>query len=67
MKKQLFLEDKIYIAGSTGMAGSAIIRSLKKSGYGKKENRGDLLTPARTELNLLNEYNVKKLVYKKLP
>ena len=41
MKKQLFLEDKIYIAGSTGMAGSAIIRSLKKSGYGKKENRGE--------------------------
>ncbi len=67
MKKQLFLEDKIYIAGSTGMAGSAIIRSLKKSGYGKKENRGDLLTPARTELNLLNEYNVKSWFIKNSP
>ena len=56
MKKHLFLDDKIYIAGSTGMAGSAIIRSLKKSGYGKKENRGDLLTPGRKELNLLDQH-----------
>ena len=36
MKKNLFLEDKIYIAGSRGMAGSAIIRSLKKVDMAKK-------------------------------
>ena len=67
MKKHLFLDDKIYIAGSTGMAGSAIIRSLKKSGYGKKENRGELFVPTRKELNLLDSNNVNSWFRKNSP
>ena len=67
MKKNLFLDDKIYIAGSTGMAGSAIIRSLKKSGYGKKENRGELFVPTRKELNLLDSNNVNSWFRKNSP
>ena len=45
MKKNLFLDDKIYIAGSTGMAGSAIIRSLKKVVMGKKKTKENFLSP----------------------
>ena len=56
MKKYIFPQDKIFIAGSTGMAGSAIVRSLQKYGYGKN---GELLTPNRQELNLLDTNNVK--------
>ena len=49
MTKPLNLNDRILIAGSTGMCGSAIVRSLKRKGY---ENT--LLTPTRKELNLEN-------------
>ena len=56
MKKYIFPEDKIFIAGSTGMAGSAIVRSLKKYGYGEKAK---LLTPNRRVLNLLDSNLVK--------
>lgn len=40
--------DRIFVAGHRGMAGSAICRSLKRSGYRQ------LLTPSREELDLLN-------------
>ena len=30
MKKEIFLDDKFFIAGASGMAGSAIYRSLVK-------------------------------------
>ena len=40
--------DHIFIAGSSGMAGSAIKRALSKSGY------NSLLTPNRQELDLTN-------------
>ena len=40
--------DRIFVAGHRGMAGSAICRSLKRSGYHQ------LLTPNREELDLLN-------------
>ncbi len=47
MKKNLINKsDNFFIAGSTGMVGSAICRRLKKSGY------GNLLTPSRNELDL---------------
>ena len=40
--------DKVVVFGSTGMAGSAICRALKREGYSK------ILRPTRKELNLLN-------------
>ena len=67
MKKHIFLKDKIYISGSTGMVGSAIIRSLKKNGYGNKKNSGDLLMPGRHELNLLDTSQVNGWFFKNSP
>ena len=67
MKKHLFFEDKIYIAGAAGMVGSAIVRSLRKSGYGKKENKGNLLIPGRKELNLLDANHVESWFSKNSP
>ena len=34
MDKKISLDDRIFIAGSNGMAGKAINKSLKKAGYG---------------------------------
>ncbi len=50
--------DKIFIAGGTGMVGSAIKRELMNKGYGIPRN--EILTPTRSELNLLNLYEVEK-------
>jgi len=43
---------KIYIAGSNGMVGSALVRELTSNGY------DNLLTPTRAELNLLSQQDV---------
>ena len=42
------LQDRIFVAGSRGMAGSAIVRALSAAGYGQ------ILTPPRSELDLLD-------------
>ena len=47
--------DRIFVAGARGMAGSAITRALKRSGYGNPDQRGALLTPNREELDLLDD------------
>jgi GDP-L-fucose synthase len=44
--------DKILVLGSRGLVGSAIVRELNKLGY------ANLLTPIRTELDLLNQQSV---------
>ena len=36
MNKGINLNEKIFVAGSNGMVGSAICRELINSGYGKK-------------------------------
>ncbi len=54
----LLEKDKIYVAGSNGMVGSAICRLLNKKGY-KKEKK-NLLTPSRYELDLTNLNDVEK-------
>ena len=56
--KKILLSERIFIAGSTGMAGSAIYRSLKNAGYGQKDYGGVFLTPKRDELDLLNRSKV---------
>ena len=45
-------KDTIYIAGAEGMVGSAIVRRLRAAGY------INLLTPRRTELDLLDQRTV---------
>ena len=52
MNKKIYLDDKIFIAGASGMVGSAICRNLKKNGYGDINKGGKLLTPSRNVLNL---------------
>ena len=52
--KKINLDEKIFLAGGTGMAGSAIKRMLEQSGYGAKNNNGVILSPNRKNLDLLN-------------
>ena len=51
--------DKIYVAGHTGMVGSAILRALKEKGYGDPEKNGEILTTTRREVNLLEKEKVE--------
>ena len=59
MKKLLRKKDKILLAGASGLAGNSIFKSLKKAGYGQKENGGEILSPNRMELNYLDSDKVK--------
>ena len=59
MKHNFSKKDRIFLAGAFGMAGSAILRTLKKNGYGENELGGRLLTPSRKNLNLLNYNDLK--------
>ena len=52
--KVLSSNSRIAIFGSSGMVGSSILRSLKRSGY------KNLLTPKRKDLNLLNYVDIQK-------
>ena len=60
MKKLISKSERFFIAGANGMVGQAIVKALRKSGYGKKEDGGGFLTPSRKELNLLNGEDVEK-------
>ena len=59
MNKKISIADKIFIAGSTGMAGKAITNLLKKNGFGLQDSGGSILTPSRLELNLTDNEAVK--------
>ena len=50
--KKINLNEKIFVAGGSGMAGNSIVKNLKKKGYGKIENGGVILYPTRKELDL---------------
>lgn len=51
-------DKKIFIAGSSGMVGSSMVRNLQRSGF------QNLLTPTRKELNLL-DYNLVNDFFRK--
>lgn len=53
------IDEKIFIAGSTGMVGSAIKRKILKQFYDKDNVEEKLLCPNRNELNLLDFRDVK--------
>lgn len=53
--------DKIYVAGHTGMVGSAIVRKLKSKGY------TNLLLRARNELNLTRQTEVEEFFSSERP
>ena len=52
-------DDRFFVAGARGMAGSAICRALLENGYGNESKGGALLIPNRQELDLLNAAAVK--------
>ena len=47
-------DSKIFLAGSTGMVGSAILRELKKSSF------TNIIAPNSKQLNLLNQLEVER-------
>ena len=59
--------DRIFVAGARGMAGSAIVRALKRNGYGDSAHGGELLTPSRQELNLLDDVKVNQWMNQQRP
>ncbi len=65
--KKINLNEKIFIAGASGMVGSAVCRALKKYGYGLKENMGKILKPNRNELDLLDHKKVDNWFTEKKP
>jgi len=67
MKKKIQLNEKIFVAGSSGMVGGAILKTLIRNGYGNIENEGTLLIPKRHELNLLEENSVQKWFESNMP
>jgi GDP-L-fucose synthase len=52
-------DDRIYVAGHGGMAGSAICRALQRTGYGDPTRGGALLSATRAELDLLDPEAVR--------
>ena len=55
------LQSKIYVAGHTGLVGSAIIRQLKKEGYKK------IIFADRSQIDLTNQLKVLKFLKRKKP
>ena len=59
MSSLIKADDRFFVAGARGMAGSAICRRLQEKGYGDEAKSGALLTPTRQELDLLDYEAVK--------
>ncbi|WP_114637285.1 GDP-L-fucose synthase [Polynucleobacter necessarius] len=55
------LNQKIYVAGHSGMVGSAIVRSLQAKGY------SNIVTRTHQELDLTNQADVKKFFEQEKP
>jgi GDP-L-fucose synthase len=53
-------DDRFFVAGARGMAGSAICRALQEKGYCDAAKGGALLIPNRQELDLLNHAAVER-------
>ena len=67
MQDKISFKDKIYIAGSSGMAGRAIKNALLEAGYGKNSFGGEILTTKRSELDLLDSKLVNEWLEQNKP
>ncbi len=67
MDRKISFDDRIFIAGARGMVGSAIHRNLIKNGYGHSSINGEILSPSRSELDLLDLNAVKNWFKEKKP
>ena len=54
MLNSLQTKDRIFVAGSSGMVGSAICRKLREYWKDTKKGNLNLLNPTSKELNLLD-------------
>ena len=59
MRKKLLNSEKIFIAGSSGMVGSAIKRKLLSYDFGVKRNNSNIISPSKKELDLKDSHSVK--------
>ena len=57
--KLINLNEIVFVAGSSGMVGRSICKLLRNSGYGIAKYGGNILSPSRKELNLLDTESVK--------
>ena len=67
MSELLQPTDRIFVAGSRGMAGSAICRALVRNGFGNSDSGGQLLSPVREELDLLSHSSVEEWLFENKP
>ena len=67
MQNKLTTQDKIFVTGSNGMAGRAIVRQLKKHGYGDQNSGGKLLLPSRKDLDFTDSTKVNLWFKKNKP
>ena len=67
MEFELKPKDNIFIAGASGMVGSAIKKEFQKLGYTHDGNKGRILSPNRKELDLLNFVEVSNFFKKYRP
>ena len=61
------LNEKIFLAGSSGMVGSSLYKALKKNGFGNKNLGGKIFTPTRNDLNLLSKVDLNNWFEKNNP
>ena len=67
MSQLLQQDDRIFVAGSRGMAGSAICRALVRKGFGNPDLGGQLLAPVREDLDLLSQRAVESWMIQNKP
>tara|TARA_Y100000813_G_scaffold194282_1_gene174457 strand:- start:794 stop:1780 length:987 start_codon:yes stop_codon:yes gene_type:complete len=67
MSNLIDLKEKFFIAGSKGMVGSAIKRTLIENGYGNNKIGGEILGPSREELDLTDFTTLKRWFKKNNP
>jgi len=67
MESMLDTKEKIFIAGGTGMVGSAIKRAFEEYNSKNKELKLSILAPTRKELNLYDYAQVKSWFKKNKP
>ena len=60
-------ERPFFDCRGTWHGSSAIVRALRRNGYGNPAQGGELLTPSRKELNLLNDSAVRQWMIQERP
>ncbi len=65
--KKINLNERILVAGGSGMVGNAVCRKLIQAGYGDKSKGGEIFSPSRKKLNLIDQKEVQDWFSKHKP